>query len=140
MLQIAMYLLSFSIHCLLTKHNQSTAICGQIIREDIEVEYFCDNIIYYYPTSVNVFLQIYYGIGVEVWKIVFHSILEIFHSIPFWHLPYSIPKFPFHFIPYHALLGALLLDPRTQPSPHCRFLVMHLILDVCCSYFRVLKS
>ena len=41
----------------------------------------------------------------EVWKIVFHSILEIFHSIPFWHLPYSIPKFPFHSIPYHALLA-----------------------------------
>ena len=49
----------------------------------------------------------------EVWKIVFHSILEIFHSIPFWHLPYCIPKFPFrsipfhfpfHSIPYHALM------------------------------------
>ena len=36
----------------------------------------------------------------EVWKIVFHSIFEIFHSIPFWHLPYSIPKFPFHSIPF----------------------------------------
>ena len=31
-------------------------------------------------------------------KIVFHSILEIFYSISFWHLPYSIPKFPFHSI------------------------------------------
>ena len=43
----------------------------------------------------------------EVWKIVFHSILKIFHSIPFWHLPYSISKFPFysifHSTPYHAL-------------------------------------
>ena len=38
----------------------------------------------------------------EVWKIVFHSILEIFHSIPFWHLPYSILKFPFHSIPCPA--------------------------------------
>ena len=38
----------------------------------------------------------------EVWKIVFHSILEVFHSIPFWHLPYSIPKFPFHFI-FHSI-------------------------------------
>ena len=35
-----------------------------------------------------------------VWKIVFYSILEIFHSIPFWHLIYSIPKFPFHSIPF----------------------------------------
>ena len=34
----------------------------------------------------------------EVWKIVFHSILEIFHSIPFWHFLYTIPKFPFHSI------------------------------------------
>ena len=35
-----------------------------------------------------------------VWKIAFHSILEIFH--------YSIPKLPIHsipfFIPYHALV------------------------------------
>ena len=57
--------------------------------------------------SVNTMREIWYGIGMEVWKIVFHSILEIFHSIPFWHLPYSIPKFPFHSIlfsiPYHAL-------------------------------------
>ena len=40
----------------------------------------------------------------EVWKIVFHSILKIFHSIPFWHLPYSIPKFPYHSISYQALV------------------------------------
>ena len=38
----------------------------------------------------------------EVWKIVFHSILKMFHFIPFWHLPYSIPKFPFHSIPCPA--------------------------------------
>ena len=58
--------------------------------------------------SVNTMHKIQYGIGMEVWKIAFHSILEIFHSIPFWHLPYSLPKFPFHSIfhsiPYHALL------------------------------------
>ena len=35
-----------------------------------------------------------------VWKMVFHSILEIFYSI----LASSIPKFPLHFIPYHALV------------------------------------
>ena len=37
----------------------------------------------------------------------YHSILEIFHSVPFWYLPYSMPKFPshsiFHFIPCPAL-------------------------------------
>ena len=31
--------------------------------------------------SVNAMSEIWYGIGMEVWKIVFHSILEIFHSI-----------------------------------------------------------
>ena len=49
----------------------------------------------------------------EVWKIVFHFILEIFHSTPFWHLPYSIPKFPFrsifHSISHHALVVDYLL-------------------------------
>ena len=33
------------VHCLRNVHNQSTAICRQIICIDIEVEYFCDNII-----------------------------------------------------------------------------------------------
>ena len=33
------------IHCLRNVHNQSTAICQQIICKDIEVEYFCDNTI-----------------------------------------------------------------------------------------------
>ena len=44
----------------------------------------------------------------EVRKIVLHSILEIFHFIPFWHLSYSIPKYSFYSIPfsipYHALV------------------------------------
>ena len=48
----------------------------------------------------------------EVWKIVFDSILEIFHSISFRHVIYSIPKFSFHsipfFIPFHALFLYLL--------------------------------
>ena len=57
----------------------------------------------------------------EVWKIVFHSILEIFHSIPFWHLPYSPPKFPFHSIfhsiPYHALLKSSILGLNFVSDP-----------------------
>ena len=44
------------VHCVRNKHNQSPAICRQIIRVDIEEEYICDNIIYHHPTSVNVFL------------------------------------------------------------------------------------
>ena len=41
------------VHCLRNKHNKSIAICRQIIRVNIEVEYFCDNIIYHYLTSVQ---------------------------------------------------------------------------------------
>ena len=33
-------------HCLRKVHNQSTALCRQIICVDIEVVYFCDNTIY----------------------------------------------------------------------------------------------
>ena len=43
----------------------------------------------------------------EVWKIVFHSILEIFHSIPFhsgiFHIPYqNFRSIPFH-VPFHSI-------------------------------------
>ena len=44
------------VHCLRNVLNQSTAICRQIVCVDIEVEYFRDNIIYHYPTSVRIFL------------------------------------------------------------------------------------
>ena len=30
--------------------------------------------------------------------------------------------------------------PKHNPSPHCRFLITRLTLDVCCSYFQVLDS
>ena len=33
------------VHCLRNVHNQSTAICRQIICVDIEVEYFYDKVI-----------------------------------------------------------------------------------------------
>ena len=42
--------------CLRIINYQNTAICWQILPVDIEVEYFCDNIIYHYPTSVCIFL------------------------------------------------------------------------------------
>ena len=45
------------VHCLRHVHNQSTAICRQIICIDIEIEYFCDKIIYHYPTSVLFFCE-----------------------------------------------------------------------------------
>ena len=49
-----------------------------------------------------------YVIGMEVLKIVFHCILEIFHSIQ----AYSIPKFLFHSI----------------PCPVCRFYIIIIIV------------
>ena len=52
----------------------------------------------------------------EVWKIVFHFILEIFHSIPFWQRPYSIPKLPFHSI-FNSI-----------PCPGCRFYIIIIIV------------
>ena len=71
--------------------------------------------------SVHTMQKIWYEIGMEVWKIVFHFILEIFHSIPFWHLPYSIQKFPFHSIlfsiPFHTI-----------PCPGCRFYIITIIV------------
>ena len=47
MLQLNCNLLTMMqyVHSLRNVHNQSTAICRQIICVDIEVEYFCDNII-----------------------------------------------------------------------------------------------
>ena len=45
------------VHCLRIINNQSTAICRQIIRLDIEVEYFYDNIIFHHPTSVWLVMQ-----------------------------------------------------------------------------------
>ena len=59
MLQIAMYeyfTMMQCVHCLRSINNQSTAIWRQILPVDIEVEYFCDNIIYHHPTSVRIFL------------------------------------------------------------------------------------
>ena len=70
-----------------------------------------------------------YGISMKVWKIVFHFILKVFHSIPFWHLPYSIPKFLFHSISclsqarrHGGHFGAvpcksLLVPPQTKIVP-----------------------
>ena len=56
MLQIAMYFTMMQfVRCLRNINNQNTAICRQVIRVDIEVEYFCDNIIYHHSTLVCIF-------------------------------------------------------------------------------------
>ena len=66
---------------------------------------------YHYPKSVCIFLWIQCTkSSMElVWKYGrLSSIPFLKSSIPFWHLPYFIPKFPFHSIfhsiPYHALV------------------------------------
>ena len=61
--------------------------------------------------------EIWYGIGMEleVLKIVFHSILEIFHSIlasSTFHRPINISApfhFPFRTMPYRYLMVCILL-------------------------------
>ena len=53
------------VHGLRNVHNQSTAICRQIICAGIKVEYFCDNILSLTDIgmcfSVNTMLEIWYG-------------------------------------------------------------------------------
>ena len=51
----------------------------------------------------------------EIWKIVFHSILKIFHSI----LASSIPKFPFHTMPWFLCL--ISVYPVPFLSVLCRY-------------------
>ena len=45
------------VHCSRNLRNLSTAICPQKIRVNIEVEYFCDNIVYHYQTSAYFFCK-----------------------------------------------------------------------------------
>ena len=95
------------VHFLRNINNQSTAICRQIIRVDIEVEYLGDNIIYY-----CIFLQIiqFKKSSMElVWKYGrLSSIPFLKSSIPvlcgIFHRPYqNFRSIPFS-IPYHALV------------------------------------
>ena len=96
------------VECLHKIHNQSVAICRQIIC----VDNFCHNIIYHHPTSVYFFVNTVTISSMKlVWKygrlssipflkssIPFHSASSMFHteiSVPF--------HFIFHSIPYHAL-------------------------------------
>ena len=100
------------VHCLRNVHNQSIVICRQILCVDIEVEYFCDSIVYHYPTLVFIFLQIQCTkSSMElVWKYGRLSSIPFLKSfIPFhsgiFHIPYqnfrSIPfSIPFHTMPW----------------------------------------
>ena len=84
------------VHCLRNINNQSSSIYLQIIRIDIEVEYFCA-ILFITTRHRCAFFCKYNAQNLvwnwlEVWKIVFHSILasSIFHTEIF---------VLFHFIP-----------------------------------------
>ena len=57
----------------------------------------------------------------EVWKMVFRSSLKIFHFIPFWHLPYSISKFPFHTKPWLSILYYYWLLLHFNPNGCSQF-------------------
>ena len=46
------------LHCFRNINNQSTAICRQILPEDIEVEYFCDNIYYLSPPDIGMYFSV----------------------------------------------------------------------------------
>ena len=86
------------LHCLRNVHYQSTAICRQIICVDIEVKYFCDNIIITTRHRYVFFCE--YNAQNLAWNwygrfssIPFHSILasSIFHTeifVPFHTMPW----------------------------------------------------
>ena len=105
------------VRCLRNINNQSTAICRQIIHVDIEVEYYCNNMIYHHPTSAAyVFLQMQCSkSSMElVWKYGrLSSIPFLKSSIPFYssifHIEISVP---FYFI----------------PCPCCRFYIIIIIV------------
>ena len=66
--------------------------------------------------SVNTMHKIAYCMKL-VWKYGrLSSISFLKYSIPFWYLPYSIPKFPFHSI-FHSI-----------PCPGCRFYIIIIII------------
>ena len=84
-------------HCLRNINNQSTAICRQIICVNIAVEYSVT--ILFITTQHRYAFYCKYNAQKSsmelIWKIVFHS-------IPFWHVPYFISKFRFHSI-FHTM-------------------------------------
>ena len=114
------------VHCLHNLLSQSTAICQQIIHVSIEVEYFNDNIIYHNPPSEYFFCK--YNARNLVWNQYgrLSSIPFLKSSIPLWHLPYSILKFPFHKMPCWSALAWLVgrrqsvsITSMNESEEHC---------------------
>ena len=100
------------VYCLCNVHYQSTAICRKIICVDIELEYFCGNIIittrrrYVFFCEYNA-----QNSSMElVWKYGrLSSIPFLKSSIPFHSGIFHIPYRNFRSIPYHALFTAQFL-------------------------------
>ena len=110
------------VHCLRTINNQSTAICRQIIRVDIEVEYFCDNIIYQYHHRTAVCIFLYMQCTKSSVELVrkygrLSSIPFLKSSVPFHSGIFHIPHRNFHFILFHFI-----------PCPVCRFYIINIFV------------
>ena len=108
------------VHCLRNINYQSTAICRQIIRVDIEVEYFCDNIFYHHRTTVCIFLYMQCSkSSVELVRKYgrLSSIPFLKSSVPFHSGIFHIPHRNFHFILFHFI-----------PCPVCRFYIINIIV------------
>ena len=131
MLQIAMSILTMTRYKQHLRNENTqpncTAVCRQTIPVDIEVEYFCNNIIRHYSTSVNIKKKCMKSRMELAWKYGrLSSIPFLKSSIPFhsgiFHIPYQnfrpIPFHSiFHSIPYHALDEKLVMQKsRRQPQ------------------------
>ena len=75
------------------------------------VDNFCDNIVYHYQTSVGYIFFCKCNARNPARNLYerMSSILFLKSSIPFWHLPYSSPKFLFHSI-FHTMPWLLTND------------------------------
>ena len=120
------------VHFLRNINNQTTAICQQIIRvyilqfnTSVTILFFTTRHRYVFFCKCNAQNLVCNWYGSMEDCLPFYSIFEIFHSIPFWHLPYSIPKFPFH-SNFHSI-----------PCHVCRF---YLIIIIVTFYRNVVAS
>ena len=127
------------VHCLRNIHNQSTANCRQIICVDIEVEYFCNNVIITTRHRYVFFCKYNARNLVWNWYGRLSSIPFLKSSIPFWHLPYSIPKFPFHSIFHSIPCPGLGGHPPGTPQK-INFLNAQLRVPVCYDIRRYLTD
>ena len=92
-------------------HDRITVL---ICRRMISCETLLHSFSFHHP---YLFFYIYHERNLE-WNCYgrLSSILFLKSSIPLWHLPYSIPKFPFHFIPFSIPFQTM---PCFLPNVEC---------------------